>query len=224
MIIYHGSKNIIQTPMYGLGKMYNDYGRGFYCTENLELAKEWAVDFDRSGFANMYELETDGLSILDLNQDQYTIMHWLAILLCNREFDIQSDFGDEAKQYIINNFSISYEQFDVIYGYRADDSYFTFAQDFLNNTISLSTLNEAMHLGKLGMQYALKSQKAFDRIKYVGNQMVAADEWYPLKEKRDSMARRQYAQLRQRPWKRGEIYILTILDEEIKSDDVRLRL
>lgn len=38
-ILYHGSLEIISTPMYGQGKVYNDYGQGFYCTESLELAK-----------------------------------------------------------------------------------------------------------------------------------------------------------------------------------------
>ena len=33
------------------------------------------------------------------------------------------------------------KNYDVIIGYRADDSYFAFAQDFLNNAISLNTLN-----------------------------------------------------------------------------------
>ena len=46
MRIYHGSKDIIKIPLYGYGKKYNDYGLGFYCTENIELAKEWAVDID----------------------------------------------------------------------------------------------------------------------------------------------------------------------------------
>lgn len=30
MKIYHGSENIIKKPVYGAGKLYNDYGRGFY--------------------------------------------------------------------------------------------------------------------------------------------------------------------------------------------------
>lgn len=29
--------------MYGAGKRYNDYRSGFYCTQNLDLVKEWAV-------------------------------------------------------------------------------------------------------------------------------------------------------------------------------------
>ena len=40
----------------------------------------------------------------------------------------------------------------MIIGYRADDSYFSFANAFLNNTLSLEQLKEAMYLGKLGEQ------------------------------------------------------------------------
>ena len=38
LILYHGSPDIIQVPVFGKGKSYNDYGNGFYCTEHLELA------------------------------------------------------------------------------------------------------------------------------------------------------------------------------------------
>ena len=40
--LYHGSENIIDVPTYGKGARHNDYGKGFYCTEDIELAKEWA--------------------------------------------------------------------------------------------------------------------------------------------------------------------------------------
>lgn len=41
-ILYHGSEYLIENPQFGKGSLHNDYGRGFYCTENIELAKEWA--------------------------------------------------------------------------------------------------------------------------------------------------------------------------------------
>lgn len=34
------------------------------------------------------------------------------------------------KEYLLDNFKVNYKDFDVIVGYRADDSYFAFAQDF----------------------------------------------------------------------------------------------
>ena len=53
---------------------------------------------------------------------------------------------------------------DVIIGYRAGDSYFSFAQDFVNNTISVRDLNQATHRGTLGEQVVLISEKAFCQI------------------------------------------------------------
>ncbi len=50
--LYHGSERIIEMPEFGKGKEHNDFGFGFYCTENAELAKEWAVSSMRNGFAN----------------------------------------------------------------------------------------------------------------------------------------------------------------------------
>lgn len=67
MKIFHGSKKIIEKPQFGVGKIHNDYGRGFYCTESLEIAKEWACDYLEDGFANAYELDCEELKILNLN-------------------------------------------------------------------------------------------------------------------------------------------------------------
>lgn len=222
MKLFHGSRDIIRKPLYGQGKIYNDYGQGFYCTRSRELAKEWAVSAQVSGFANEYEFNEKNLKILNLENSEYSILNWLAILIDNRRFDIQSDFGKEAKQYLLDNFRPDYEHYDVICGYRADDSYFSFAQDFLNNTISLNTLGNAMHLGELGIQYVLKSKIAFDRIEFIDSFRADKDEWFPKKEKRDKVARENYTQLLSKPWQRGEIYIMNIIDKELKAEDVRI--
>ena len=222
-IIYYGSKDIIEKPKFGKGKPYNDYGLGFYCTENLALAKEWAVDIGRDGYANIYEIDDSRLSVLNLNDEQYTILHWLAILLENRHFDSPSSLSHEAKEYILNNFSVDYKSYDVIIGYRADDSYFSFAQDFLNGTISYRQLNNAMHLGNLGQQFVLKSKKAFDLISFIGYENASFNEWYSRKENRDKAARRDYFDTEKNKRLRGDIYITQIIDEEMNSNDARLR-
>ena len=87
MILYHGSQYLIEKPFYGGGRAANDYGRGFYCTESEPLACEWAVSEKHDGFANRYEFMDDGLSVLNLNGSNYTILHWLAVLLEHRTFD-----------------------------------------------------------------------------------------------------------------------------------------
>lgn len=222
-IIYHGSKDIIKTPIYGAGKPYNDYGRGFYCTQSLEMAKEWAVEKDRDGYANKYQISTDGLNILDLNDSKYTFLHWLTILLTYRTFNILSPLANEARDYLIKNFSVSLDGIDIVLGYRADDSYFSYAQDFINGTISYRQLCNALTLGKLGQQFVIISKRAFDKIEYLGSEKASALEWYPKKEIRDKMARNDYFNSKKNIRPKGDIYITTILDEEIKPDDTRLR-
>lgn len=221
--IYHGSKDIIEKPIYGTGKKYNDYGLGFYCTDEIDMAKEWGVDKNRDGYANVYEINIDGLKIIDLNDEKYTILHWLAILLENREFDIPSSLALDAKEYILNSFSVNYKDYDVIIGYRADDSYFSFAQDFINGTISYRQLTNAMRLGNLGQQFVLKSKKAFDIIKFIGAEVAENSIWYTKKESRDKTARREYFDVERNKRQRGDIYIAQIIDEEMTGNDVRLR-
>ena len=221
--IYHGSEHIIKNPIFGYGKTYNDYGLGFYCTEEIEMAKEWGVNFDRNGYANIYEIETDSLNILDLNNDKYIILHWLAILLENREFDAPSGLAAEAKEYILKNFMVNYKNYDAMIGYRADDSYFSFAQDFINGTISYRQLGNALRLGKLGQQFVLKSKKAFDNLKYLGDETAESKEWFEKKDLRDKLARREYFDVERNKRQLGDFYIAQIIDEEMKADDIRLR-
>ena len=221
--LFHGSPSIIEKPQFGYGKVYNDYGLGFYCTDSLEMEKEWGVAQNRNGYANRYELDCEGLKILDLNGPSFNILHWLAVLLENREFDVPSGLALEAKEYILNTFRVDYQSQDAIIGYRADDSYFSFAQDFINGTISYRQLNNAMHLGKLGQQFVLKSKQAFDRIQFLGYEVAEHDEWYAKKMLRDRSARREYFSVERNKRQRGDLYITQILDEEMKPDDERLR-
>lgn len=78
MKLWHGSQKIIETPQLGLGKIHNDYGQGFYCTESLDLAREWACSRDADGFVNRYELDIADLKVLDLLSPQYCVLHWIA--------------------------------------------------------------------------------------------------------------------------------------------------
>lgn len=223
MILFHGSKTVIEKPIYGAGKPYNDYGLGFYCTESLEMAKEWGASMNADGYANRYEIDTVGLKILDLGNQSYCILHWLAILLENRTFEISAPLALEAKAYLLKNFMPDYKNYDVIIGYRADDSYFSFAQDFLSGTISYRQLNNAMKLGKLGLQFVLKSKEAFNRIKFLGYEFAPQKEWYAKRLNRDRMARKEYFDVERNKRQRGDLYITQILDEEMKPGDERLQ-
>ena len=104
MKLYHGSVEIVRKPQLNKGKIYNDYGQGFYCTEDINLAREWSVGEGRDGYANSYELNMTGLKTLDLCAKEYSVLNWLAILLDNRVFDLHSDFAVEAKKYMLDHF------------------------------------------------------------------------------------------------------------------------
>lgn len=223
MIIFHGSKYIVDNPEYGKGKPYNDYGRGFYCTEDIELAKEWSVDENGNGYANKYNLDTKGLNILYLNSKDYNILHWITLLLKNRSFSATSDIAREAKKYLINNFSIDTTGYDVIIGYRADDSYFAYANNFLNNTISINKLSKAMKLGNLGEQVVLVSEKAFKNIHFIEATTADNNVYFPLKTKRDYEARKEYLYSDRNIMAINELYIMDIIRQEIKEDDPRLQ-
>ena len=221
--IYHGSENIVEKPRFGFGKPYNDYGLGFYCTEILDMAKEWGVSKNHDGFANIYQIETDGLSMLNLNSKEYTMLHWISVLLENRVFDTTTPLANEAKEYLLKNFTVPYKEYDILTGYRADDSYFSYAQDFINGGISVRQLGASMKLGNLGTQFVLKSKKAFDAIEFKGYEQAESAVWYPKKFARDRSARRQYFDVEKNKRQKGDLYIVQILDEEVKENDPRLR-
>ena len=223
LTIYHGSSKIIERPDFGTGNPHNDYGLGFYCTESMELAKEWASSTETDGFANQYQLNLTGLSTLSLTSGDYHILNWLSVLLENRRFRIDGAIAQQAKAYISENFSVDYKQYDIIRGYRADDSYFSFANAFLNNTISVTQLEKAMVLGKLGEQIVLISQKAFASIEFVTAIPAPNEIYLPKKLARDTAARKDFQQEKARGSILTEKYILDIMREGWKNDDERLQ-
>ena len=223
MIIYHGSDKKIDKPVMGAGKKYNDYGYGFYCTEHYELAAEWAVDEDRNGFVNKYEIALGDMKVLNLNTPEYSILNWITILLENRLFEIQSSVARAGKKFLKDNYNVDYKAYDIIIGYRADDSYFSYAQDFLDNSISVQQLEAAMKLGNLGEQIVIKSKSAFDRIKFVSAEEVYKKDWFNNKKERDNRARKKYFDMRNEEYRPGELYITGLMDRNIGGADVRIQ-
>lgn len=224
MRIYHGSEFIIKKPEYSKGKINNDYGQGFYCTESIELAKEWSVDENHDGFANAYEINLEGLRILNLNNDEYNILHWITLLIMNRTFRASTPIAKDAIEYLKKNFSIDTSVYDIIIGYRADDSYFSFAEDFVNNSISVKKLSNAMHLGNLGEQIVLMSKKAFESITFVNAEPADKITYYKQKVQRDKTARNAYLHSDRKPsYSTDEIYMMDIMRQGVTSNDPRLR-
>ena len=215
--IFHGSEKIIEHPMWGEGRKNNDFGIGFYCTESLELAKEWAVSSLRDGFANKYTLDTKHLNRLNLNSSAYTILNWIAVLVEHRLFSITTPVARRAKNYLIEKFSVNVNAFDIITGYRADDSYFDYAESFINNAISVEQLAQAMKLGKLGEQIVIKSKYAFTKLKYEGFEVAEQGKYYVHRKSRNDEANRQYFEMLDK--ESDGLYIQDIIRGGITNDD-----
>lgn len=222
MELWHGSTHVVKHPLFGYGKMNNDYGRGFYCTEHKELAKEWSCVNGRSGFANHYELDLEVLHILNLNSNQYSVLNWLAILVTNRQFTPQTAIEAEGIRFLKKYFIPDITDADVIIGYRADDSYFSFARAFVGNAISLKQLSRAMRLGELGEQVVLISAKAFDQIQFLEAIPADVTEYYPKRKERDESARARY-RLEAMSMDLNGLYMKDIIREKVKNDDPRLQ-
>ena len=218
--IYHGSEQIVEVPTFGKGKKNNDFGLGFYCTESDALAKEWAVSSLRNGFSNRYSLDTEYLNVLNLNSPDYTILNWIAVLVEHRLFSIKTPVARRAKHYLIENFGVNVSAFDLITGYRADDSYFDYAESFLNNGITVEQLARAMRLGKLGEQIVVKSKFAFSRLHYEGFDIAEKEQYYVLRKARDDKANQLYLKMLEE--ESDGLYIQDIMRGGIKNDDSRI--
>lgn len=218
--IYHGSEKNIIKPIFGEEKKNNDFGLGFYCTKDINLAKEWAVSSLKDGFANKYILNIEYLKILNLNSSEYTILNWIAILVEHRLFSLKSPVAQRAKKYLIDNFGINVNAYDVIIGYRADDSYFDYAESFLNNSITVEQLAKAMKLGKLGEQIVIKSQYAFSCLTYDGFEIAKKEEFYEYRKVRNDNANKMYLDILED--ESDGLYIRDIIRLEIKNNDTRI--
>ena len=222
--LLHGTDHIIKTPDYFLGKPHNDYGQGFYCTEDLEMAREWACKENKDGFVNEYKFSTDGLNVLNLLDGKHNVLNWIALLLKNRIFTLQDEIALDARNYIIEHYSMDLTGYDVVIGYRADDSYFSYAQSFVSNALPLRSLNQALKLSKLGAQTVLISERAFKQLEFVNAEPVDKEVYYPKFLSRDITARTTYQkEIKKSRSYRDDIFVMDILREEMKNDDPRIQ-
>lgn len=217
--IYHGSISIIEKPIYGKGKIHNDYGLGFYTTKSFDLACEWAVSEDNDGYANKYLLNTSGLNILNLTENNFSTLHWITLLIQNRVFSLKNNISLDGKKYLINNYSLPSNDYDIIIGYRADDCYFSYAESFLNNTITLRQLSYALKLGKLGKQIVLKSKKAFDNIKFIESYRAESKIYYLLRKKRNEDARNDFYKALNSNINSDDLFLSDIIRKKVIVND-----
>lgn len=166
IILYHGTPDEVVNPVYGGGQDKHDYGRGFYLTEDIELAKEWAVcrPSQQNGWVHKYELDCTDLKIFDFQKKN--VLSWLAELMKHRDAADTKRYRMLAAKFI-EKYGIDVSSYDVIKGWRADASYFYIAKEFVRDNIDVEILEELLSLGGLGIQYCLKSELAFSNLREI---------------------------------------------------------
>lgn len=196
IVLYHGTSHKIITPTYGLGNSKHDYGRGFYLTEDFELAKEWAVcrPEEKNGWVHKFELDTDDLRILDFQK--LGILAWLAELMKHRDASDSRRYQMLAGKFI-EKYGANTSEYDVIKGWRANASYFYIAKEFVRDNVDIDILEELLSLGGLGIQYCIKSERAYSKLKEIddGLSTVDYDEFNEKYNQRDADARRKMRDL-----------------------------
>ncbi len=196
IILYHGSPNKVVVPQFGFGEGKHDYGKGFYLTENIELAKEWAVcrPDEMNGWVHKYELETDDLKILDFQE--HNILSWLAELMKHRDASDSKRYKVLSKKFIAE-YGIDTSDYDVIKGWRANASYFYIAKEFVRDNIDIEILEELLSLGGLGIQYCIKSELAYSKLAEVEDGLISVDysEFNEKYNERDIIARKRMREL-----------------------------
>ena len=162
--------------------------------------------------------------VLNLLDGNHTVLNWMALLLQFRTFKLDSEVAIDARDYIIDHYSIDLSGYDVVIGYRADDSYFQYAESFVSNTLPLRSLNKALKLGKLGEQTVVISQKGFDHLHFINAYPVSKSVYYPKFLDRDTKARDTYRkEIKKSKSYRDDIFVLDILREEMAGDDPRIQ-
>lgn len=223
MYLWHGAPTIIERPEYGFGKSYNDFGLGFYCTEHKDSAREWACNKKNSGFINQYHLDTKTLSVLNLCSEEFSILHWVALLSNNREFSPVSMDGSTAVAYLQQHFLPNIATFDVIIGFRADDSCFSIVRAFLDSKISLKQLKELVAKENPALQVVLTSREAFKHLGFVNCEAVENTIYYTKRKSRDLQLHTAFIDALNAPHDNTALYMSQIVEERMGEHDERLR-
>ncbi len=196
IILYHGTSDKTVVPTYGLGEDKHDYGRGFYLTENINLAKEWAVCVpnQENGWVHKYELDISELKILDFQEKN--ILSWLAELMKHRDASDTKRYKVLSEKFI-ERYGIETEKYDVIKGWRANASYFYIAKEFVRDNVDIEILEELLSLGGLGIQYCIKSELSYSKLKELESGLISVDykEFHEKYNQRDVTVRQKMRDL-----------------------------
>ena len=120
----------------------------------------------------------------------------------------------------VNCYSLDTEYLKTLNLNSPDYTILNFAASFLNNGISVQQLANAMRLGKLGEQIAIKSKYAFSLLHYDGFSIAEKEKYYVRRKARNDEADQLYSDILEE--ETDGLYILDIIRGGIQNDDPRI--
>lgn len=142
-------------------------------TENIDLAKEWAVcrPDETNGWVHKYELDMEGLKVLDFQK--YSILSWLAELMKHRDAADSKRYRMLSQKFIAK-YGIETSGYDVIKdGERMHRTFIL--QSVVRDEIDVEILEELLLLGGLGIQYCIKSELAYSRLSERKEELISVE-------------------------------------------------
>lgn len=152
MKLFHGTGSKFTTPDLDVCRKYKDFGQGFYLTENIEMARNWAVKQKANGpaFVNAYMIDDTILADGDLNVKVFGAnAEWVEFVYKNRT--------DES-------FSHPY---DIVIGPVADNVLpVHFAKIQRDEKRFEDIVNDIRYDRFKGLQYCFCTRRAINKLAY----------------------------------------------------------
>ena len=153
MIIYHGSRQIVEYPEIRKAKYNKDFYFGFYCTRFEEQAKRWASRYGADGYLNKYEYIPD--EKLNCKVFENMTEEWLDFIVACR--------------------SGKPHRYDIVEGPMADDTIYNYVQNYMDGKISRAAFWELEKFKYPTHQISFHTVSALDTLKFVRSEVVYGD-------------------------------------------------
>lgn len=154
IILYHGSKEIIESPEIRIEKFNKDFYFGFYCTIYPEQAIRWATRFDRVGYLNEYK---------------YTPNYTLNV-------KIFSEMTEEWLDFIVACRTGKSHNYDIVEGPMADDTIFNYVQNYVDGKISREAFWNLAKFKKPTHQISFHTARALTTLEFLKGSEVKDEE------------------------------------------------
>lgn len=153
MKVYHGSLEIVVHPVIRVPNRTLDYGKGFYTTTSESQAAAWVKrrinGFSPIGYVNVYELNDDVLSDMNILSFNEPTEEWLDFVMNNRT---NPDFTHD---------------YDIVLGPVANDRVYAAFALYESGFINKTELIKELKAYKLVDQYLFHTEKSLKALSFI---------------------------------------------------------